>query len=77
MLMINIGETSQVISTFMQANDYDFPVLFDTNAALARQYGVSGIPVTFFIGRDGIIKYIKRGQFLSLNELQNSLNKIP
>ena len=60
----------------MQANSYDVPVLLDTNDAVAVEYGVSGIPITFFIGRDGIIKYIKRGEFISDGELQNDLNKI-
>jgi peroxiredoxin len=60
----------------MQANNYDFPVLLDAEAAVTRLYGVSGIPMTFFIGRDGTIKYIKRGHFLSLAELQNDLNTI-
>jgi len=60
----------------MQANNYNFPVLLDGDAAVTQLYGISGIPVTFFIGRDGVIKYIKRGQFLSLAELQVDLNKI-
>jgi peroxiredoxin len=76
MLTVNLAESIQTINAFMQANSYDFPVLLDTNDAVAIQYGVSGIPVTFFIGRDGAIKYIKRGQFISLGELQNDLNKI-
>lgn len=76
MLTINLAESSQTVSSFMQARSYDVPVLLDTNDAVAIEYGVSGIPMTFFIGRDGTIKYIKRGQFLSLAELQNSLNTI-
>ena len=60
----------------MQANDYDFTVLLDASSSVAVKYGVSGIPATFFIGRDGVIKYIKRGEFFSQNELQVALNKI-
>jgi peroxiredoxin len=75
-LTINSGESQQFISSFMQDNDYDFPVLLDTDYAVKQNYGVSGIPITFFIDRDGIIQYIKRGMFISINELQNALNKV-
>ena len=75
-LTINLAESSQTISSFMQANSYDVPVLLDTNDAVAVEYGVSGIPMTFFVGRDGTIKYIKRGSFTSLSEIQNDLDKI-
>ena len=60
----------------MQANHYTVPVLLDTQMGVLLKYGVSGVPTTFFIGRDGVIKYIKRGMFVSQNELQNALNKI-
>jgi peroxiredoxin len=76
MLAINSGESRQHVTSFMQNNEYDFPVLLDTDYAVKELYGVSGIPVTFFIDRNGVIQYIKRGFFISLNELQNSLNKI-
>jgi hypothetical protein len=51
-------------------------VLLDSNAAVTFKYGVSGIPITFFIDRSGVIQYIKRGQFLNLAELQNALDKV-
>jgi peroxiredoxin len=60
----------------MQDNGYDFPVLLDTDYSVKQLYGVTGIPMSFFIDRDGVIQYIKRGMFISLNELQNALNKI-
>jgi len=75
-LTLNIRESSQEITDFMDAHGYSMPVLLDTDAGVALQYGVSGIPTTFFIDRAGVIKYIKRGEFLSLSELQNDLNKI-
>jgi hypothetical protein len=61
----------------MQANNYDVPVLVDDASSVALNYGVSGIPTTFFISRTGIIEYIQLGMFTSLNQLQGDLNKIP
>jgi len=60
----------------MISNSYDFPVLMDSDAAVTRLYAVSGVPITFFIDRNGIIQYIKRGSFTSLSEIQSDLDKI-
>jgi peroxiredoxin len=76
MLTINSGESKQFLVSFMQNDEYDFPVLLDTDYSVKQLYGVSGIPMTFFIDHSGVIQYIKRGMFISLNELQNALNKI-
>jgi cytochrome c biogenesis protein CcmG, thiol:disulfide interchange protein DsbE len=75
-LLVDIGESAATVNSFLQSNKYTVPVLLDTQMGVLLKYGVSGVPMTFFIGRDGVIKYVKRGQFISQNELQNSLNKI-
>jgi len=43
------------VAQFMASNGYNFPVLLDTSNATSSAYGVSGIPSTFVIGRDGKI----------------------
>jgi cytochrome c biogenesis protein CcmG, thiol:disulfide interchange protein DsbE len=75
-LAVDVGESAETVTAFMQSNKYTVPVLLDTTMGTLLKYGVSGVPMTFFIGRDGVIKYIKRGMFISQNELQNDLNKI-
>jgi peroxiredoxin len=47
------GEAS--VAQFMEKRGYDFPVLMDNSNATSTAYGVSGIPSTFVIGRDGRI----------------------
>jgi hypothetical protein len=39
----------------MARNGYDFPVLLDTENVASTAYGVSGLPSTFVIGRNGRI----------------------
>gem|GEM_PF-2845240 len=75
LLTLDTGETAQVLKTFMQSNIYDFTVLLNGSSA-ALNYGVSGIPMTFFISRTGTIQYIKLGAFSNLSEFQNAINKI-
>ena len=64
LLALDTGETAQVLKTFMQSNIYDFTVLLNGSSA-ALNYGVSGIPMTFFISRTGTIQYVKLDQPLS------------
>jgi hypothetical protein len=59
----------------MDANSYDFPVLLNGSSA-ALDYGVSGIPMTFFVSRTGTIRYIQLGAFSNLSEFQNAIDKI-
>ncbi len=41
---------------FMEANGYDIPLYTDPGEEAARAYGVTGVPETFVIGADGILK---------------------
>ena len=75
-LAINSHDSVQAVTDFMNSNGYTVPVLLDTGYDVAVQYGVSGIPATFFINGLGIIKYIQLGEFTSLSEIQQDLDKI-
>jgi hypothetical protein len=75
-LTLNVRESGEDITSFMNSHFYTVPVLLDAHYGTSLLYGVSGIPMTFFIDRDGIIKYIKRGAFLSQSEIQYGLGKI-
>ena len=52
------------------------PVLLDAHYGNSMLYGVSGVPMTVFINRKGIIRYIKLGPFANLSEIQKDLGKI-
>ncbi|HCC68763.1 MAG TPA: thioredoxin [Nitrospiraceae bacterium] len=41
---------------FMKMNGYTMPVLYDGDIEVARKYGIRGVPETFIIGKDGIVK---------------------
>ncbi len=75
LLTLDTGEAAQVLLSFMKANSYDYPVLLNASSA-AIDYGVSGIPMTFFISKTGTIQYVKLGAFSNLSEFQNAIDKI-
>lgn len=47
-------ETIENASDFIEEQGYTFPLYFDTNTEGAMTYGTYSIPVTYFIGADGV-----------------------
>ena len=74
-LTINVQDSAARAQAFMKDNDYTMPVLMDAGGRAARAYGVTGIPVTFFVDYNGIIRYIKLGSFTNQDELEAALEK--
>jgi peroxiredoxin len=68
-LAINVGESSSKVGKFMEENGLNFEVLLDADQIVAQRYSIRGIPTTFFIGKDGIIKDAKVGAFSGKAEI--------
>ena len=51
----------QWVEKFIQDRGYTFPVLLDREGEAAYKYSAISIPTTFFIDRDGIIRYVHPG----------------
>lgn len=68
-LMVNLvdgqRETLEIATRFVEENGYTFPVYYDTNQDAAIAYGISSIPTTLMIDKDG---YIVTGQQGQINE---------
>jgi thiol-disulfide isomerase/thioredoxin len=48
-------DTLADVESFINTVGITFPVLLDTQGTASRDYQLSALPTTFFIGRDGII----------------------
>ncbi len=59
---VSVQETRDTVYDFMGAKRVNFPVLLDTDTAVAQQYGVRGIPT--FIGIDVRGKIVYRAHSL-------------
>ena len=75
-LAVDIGESPDEVQDFMNGMGFNFPVLLDRQQEVAKYYNVAAIPTTFFIDKDGIIKYVKKGAFTSDSELQGLLGSL-
>ena len=76
LLSINLRETPSKVEEIMIDNNLSFPALLDTDGNVSLDYGVTRIPITFFIDKDGIIQEWHLGAFSSKADIENSLEKI-
>jgi cytochrome c biogenesis protein CcmG/thiol:disulfide interchange protein DsbE len=61
LLAINSGEGRAAVQQFIGQTGFTFPVLLDTNKDVLDGLGVSGLPTSIFVGRDGTVKTIHVG----------------
>lgn len=54
-LAVSEDAESQPVPTYIKKNKFDFTVLLDPSNSVGEAYGVSGLPESFVIGRDGRI----------------------
>jgi peroxiredoxin len=76
LLTINQGESLAEVTDFIEDNNYSFPVLLDTDYAVSLYYGIFGIPITYFIDKDGVIQQRKFGGYQSTAEIEAHLELI-
>jgi thiol-disulfide isomerase/thioredoxin len=58
LLAVNSGESRSAVRSFIDQKGFTFPVLLDTNKDVLDGLGVSGLPTSIFVGRDGTVKTI-------------------
>ena len=54
-IAVSTDNSLSTVKDFLAKNHLDFPVLFDDDKAVTRQYHVFSMPTTFLIDRNGII----------------------
>lgn len=55
---VNLQEGKKQVQQFLADKALALPVLLDSDGAVAKKYGVSGIPQTVVIGKDGTIRKV-------------------
>ena len=75
-ITVNVQDSLDGVRAYFADKGYTLPALADSRGQVAQAYGISAIPITFLIDREGIVRYVKRGMFLSINEINVALNRI-
>lgn len=55
-LAVDVAEDPGVVTPFVQGLELTFPILLDRDTSVTKRYQVNGLPTTFFVGRDGVIR---------------------
>lgn len=55
MLPVSIDENADTVREFMKRNNYSMPAYHDPNKDAGSAYGITGVPETFFIDKNGVI----------------------
>ena len=60
-LGVNVEEDSSKAKTLLKDIRVSFPILYDTQNTVSKQYKVSAMPSTVMIDRDGNMRYLHKG----------------
>jgi cytochrome c biogenesis protein CcmG/thiol:disulfide interchange protein DsbE len=55
-LAVNAGQDKATVETFMQKLGVGYPAAMDESSKIARSYGVVGLPTTYLIDGQGIVR---------------------
>lgn len=58
---INQGESTTMITDYLQAHNYSFAVWSDTQAQMGRVLRSNDLPTTVFIDANGVVRLVYRG----------------
>lgn len=78
-LMVNLTdgyqETEETAAAYISQQGYDFPVYYDSDMDAAATYGISGVPVTYFIDAEGYFVAMAQGA-LSAEGLERGIGML-
>ncbi len=71
---LDIQETREEVSQYVQQGGYSWLFILDTSGKVATNYEVTAIPTSFFIDGDGIIRAVSTGA-MSKRDMEIALTK--
>ncbi len=74
LLAVNVYDTKENIVAFAAAKNLTFKILIDPDKIMSKAYVNTGVPTTFFLDKDGIVRGIKDGMFENPQEIFDMLN---
>lgn len=72
---INVGESREAVESFVRGQMISYLVLLDSKSLFAQQCGVLGIPTTYLLSREGIIRFRIIGE-ISRNGLEKIIKTL-
>jgi cytochrome c biogenesis protein CcmG/thiol:disulfide interchange protein DsbE len=72
---VNLKESNEKVSDYMDKNKYTMSVLLDKDGFAAKQFQITAIPTTIIVDKNGIIKHRQSGA-MTRNELEGIINSL-
>ncbi len=63
-LAVNDDEKADEVTTFVHEMSLTFPVLLDVQEEVARMYGITALPTSFFIDGEGVVQSVWVGMLM-------------
>ena len=60
-LGVNVEEDTRQARKLLEAAPVSFPVLFDSDSTVSREYNVAAMPSTMLVDRNGMLRYLHKG----------------
>lgn len=74
-LALNAGQDRAVVMNWLQRQPVGYPVLLDEDGTITRRYGVIGLPTTYFIDGDGMVRGKALGE-MSAEAFRHQVDKL-
>ncbi len=68
---VDQGEKAEVVQSFVDKLGLTFTIPMDADGAIGYNYGVQGLPTTFFIDRNGVVQSLWMGEMNSVTLAEN------
>lgn len=68
---LNLQEGETIARNFAEDFGMEFPIVIDRDGEMRDRYRLLGLPSTYFIGRDGVVRSIFRGPFVEEQQGEN------
>ncbi|MSQ33166.1 MAG: TlpA family protein disulfide reductase [Dehalococcoidia bacterium] len=70
---VDFGEPREDAVDFVQQGGFSWPFVLDGNQGVAKRYNVLGLPASFFLDRQGVIRQIHVGPFVTREQLEEKV----
>lgn len=61
---VDLQESKAIVRSYAQDFGMDFPIVIDKDGRVAKAYRLLGVPTTFFIDREGVVRSVFMGPLL-------------
>ena len=74
-IAVNTQDNIDNASQYVKRNSLNFVIPLDPRGGVATMFNVRGMPTTFFIDSEGVIKSVKVGPFINASEIEERMSQ--